>query len=251
MGQAAVARPGVGAKLPFYAVMSTVCVAVAILGFMPSFFVPLAQGTFSRAPVFYIHGLLFFSWSFFFCAQSWLVATGRTASHRDWGLLGPAFGAAMLFSVMAVVTVRLNRHPPIPTGPGSATFAWVDVSGMAFFVTCLALALANTRKPETHKRFMLLGTLSLLTAPRARWGDVFYGAHDGPPGSFMEANWYNLATIALMLIPIAYDWRTRGKVSKIWLVGVPIYAVLDLTWPLVWSTPAWTAAAEAIKHLGG
>lgn len=251
MSQAAIARPGSDARPPFYAVMSAVCLGVAVLGFMPSFFLPLAQGTFSRPPIFYIHGLLFFAWTLYFCAQAFLVAKGRTLAHREWGVLGAAIAAAMAFSVIAVVVVRLNRAPPIPAGPGSATFAWVDVSGMVFFATCLALAFANTRRPEVHKRLMLLATLSLLNAPVARWGDVLFGAHDGPPRSFLEANWFNLAVVALMLIPIVHDRRSTGRISRVYLVGVPVYAVMNLTWPLVWSTPVWLGAAEAIKHLGG
>jgi hypothetical protein len=251
MTTAAVARPGVDARLRFYSVMSAVCLGVAVLGFAPSFFLPLAQGTFHRPPVFYIHGLLFFSWTIFFCAQTWLVAAGKTLAHREWGVLGAALAAAMAFSVMSVVVVRLNQTPAIPGGPGSATFAWVDVSGLAFFGTCVVLAMMNTRRPETHKRLMLLATLSLLNAPIARWGAVIFGAHDGPPRSFLEANWFNLAAVGLMLIPMVFDRRSTGKISPVYLVGVPIYAVMDLTWPLVWSTPAWAAAANAIKHVGG
>lgn len=251
MAQAAVAQPGAMTRPRFYAVMSTVCLTVAVLGFMPSFFLPLAQGTFVRPPVFYIHGLLFFSWTVFFCAQSWLVATGRTLAHRDWGILGAALATAMVFSVMSVVAVRLNQTPPIPAGPGSATFAWVDVSGMAFFGACIVLAMMNTRRPEVHKRLMLLATMSLLNAAIARWGGVFFPGPPGPPRSFFEAEWFNLATIALMLVPAGFDLRTEGRISRVYLIGVPAFALLNLTWTLVWSTPAWLAVADAIKHLGG
>lgn len=254
MSQATMTRPagaGTDAQLSFYVIMSTVCLTVAVLGFGPSFFLPLAQGTFVRPPVFYIHGLLFFSWTLFFCSQTWLVARGKVLSHRDWGVLGAALAAAMAFSVMTVVVVRLNQTPQIPAGPGSATFAWVDVSGLAFFGTCVVLAMMNTRRTETHKRLMLLATLSLLNAPIARWGVVLYGAHAGGPASFLEAQWFNLVAVALMLIPIGQDLRTERKVSTVYLVGVPIYLVMCLTWPLIWSSPAWTAAAKAIQHIGG
>jgi hypothetical protein len=251
MTEATLGRARSGVRPTFYAVMATVCLAVAVMGFMPSFFVPLAQGEFVRPAVFYIHGLLFFGWTLLFCAQAWLVAAGRTPAHREWGVLGAAFAAAMVFSVMSVVTVRLNRHPPIPAGPGSASFAWVDVSGMAFFAACFVLAMMNTRRLETHKRLLLLATLSLLNAPVARWTETLFGANDGPPRSFLEASWFNLVTVGLMLIPVAFDIRTRRKLSPVYAVGVPVYLVMTMTWPLVWDTPAWTAAADAIRRLGG
>ena len=251
MSQATIVQPGLDVRLPFYSVMSAICLGVAVLGFAPSFFLPLAQGTFVRPPVFYIHGLLFFGWTLYFCAQNWLVASRRVLPHREWGVLGAAIAAAMAFSVMSVVVVRLNQTPPVPAGPGSMTFAWVDVSGIVFFETCVVLAMMNTRNPEIHKRLMLLGTMSLLNAPIARWGAVLFGQHGGPPASFLEAQWFNLVAIALMLIPIGFDLRTRGKISRVYLLGVPIYALIDLTWPLVWSSPTWMRVAEAIKHIGG
>lgn len=251
MSQASATKAGVTAPMPFYVMMSTLCLGVAVLGFMPSFFLPLVQGGFVRPPIFFIHGLLFFGWTLFFCAQTWLAAKGRTLAHREWGVLGAAFAAAMAFSVIAVVTTRLNQTPPIPAGPGSASFAWVDVSGMLFFLTCLALAFARTRQPEVHKRLMLLGTLSLLNAPIARWSGVLFGDHQGPPGSFLEATWFNLVAIGLMLIPILNDARATRRISPVYLVGVPIYAVMNLTVPLVWNTPAWLSVANAIRHIAG
>src|SRR5437868_2067154 len=105
MSQAAIPRPRAELRIPFYAAMSALCLAVAVLGFAPTFFLPLAQGTFERPPVFYIHGLLFFSWTLYFCAQTWMIAAGRTLAHREWGVLGAGLAGAMVFSVMSVVVV--------------------------------------------------------------------------------------------------------------------------------------------------
>jgi len=45
----------------------------------------------------------------------------------------------------------------------------------------LTLAIANTRRPEIHKRLMLLAGISLLDAAVARWFLTFL-APPGPPG---------------------------------------------------------------------
>jgi hypothetical protein len=250
MGEAAV-TPSIDRSKWFYAAMGVTCLSVAVIGFMPSFFLPLAQGAFVRPPVFYLHGLLFFTWTLFFCAQTWLVASGRTIAHRDWGVLGAAIAALMAFSVMTVVVVRLNQSPPIPAGPGSASFSWVDVSGMAFFETCVALAIMNIRRPEVHKRLMLLATMSLLNAAIARWGEVIFGPPQPGPPPFIVEHWFNLAATALMLLPMVFDQRTQGRISRVYLVGVPVYVLIYLSWDVVGFSPAWLGIAGWIRHLAG
>ncbi|HEX7757980.1 MAG TPA: hypothetical protein VF459_00645 [Caulobacteraceae bacterium] len=242
-------------SLSFYAGMAALCMAVAVVGFMPTFFIPLAQGQFHRAPLFYVHGLLFFAWTMFFFTQSWLAMKGRTLPHREWGVLGAALATSMVFSVMAVTVVRLNQTPPIPAGPGSASFAWVDVSNMVFFGACVVLGLANTRRPNLHKRLMLLATLSLLNAPTARWGTVFFPGPAGgpPPLSTGLLLFFTLPSLVLMLIPAVYDWRVERRISLVYLAGIPLFALLDLSWnlPAFGGSPWWLAIADRIKHLPG
>ena len=53
-------RAGFGS---FYTWMATACVAVAFLGFIPTYFQPLAAGAFKANPVVHLHGLVFFAWT--------------------------------------------------------------------------------------------------------------------------------------------------------------------------------------------
>jgi len=43
----------------FYFYMALACIAVAFLGFAPTYWLPLASGSFSSTPVVHFHGLLF------------------------------------------------------------------------------------------------------------------------------------------------------------------------------------------------
>ena len=69
----------------FYFYMALACMAVAFLGFAPTYWLPLANRSFSASPVVHFHGLLFFAWSLYFVFQSWLAASGRVARHRTIG----------------------------------------------------------------------------------------------------------------------------------------------------------------------
>ena len=72
----------------FYFTMALICVAIAFIGFAPSYWAPMAKGAFHEAPIYHLHGLVFFSWTVYFAFQTWLVPSGRTALHRSVGLIG-------------------------------------------------------------------------------------------------------------------------------------------------------------------
>ena len=50
----------------FYVTMALACAGVALLGFAPTYWMPLAAGSFKANPIVHIHGLTFFAWTFFF-----------------------------------------------------------------------------------------------------------------------------------------------------------------------------------------
>src|SRR5579864_1613519 len=88
----------------FYFHMALSCAAVAFIGFAPTFWLPVANHTFKANPIVYIHGSVFFSWTLFFCFQTWLAASGQIARHRSVGLIGVSVATAMtIFGTLAAV----------------------------------------------------------------------------------------------------------------------------------------------------
>ena len=80
---------------------------------------------------------------------------------------------------------------------------------MLFFAVVLALAIAMVRRPEIHKRLMLLASISLLDAAVARWFLTFL-APPGPPGPPPVPVTIPPAFVAylLLVVAIVHDWRT-------------------------------------------
>ena len=54
----------------FYFYMALSCIAVAFLGFAPTYFVPMAAGKLPPMPVVHFHGLLFFAWTLYFAEMT-------------------------------------------------------------------------------------------------------------------------------------------------------------------------------------
>ena len=158
--------------------------AVAFLGFAPTYWLPMALGSFPSMPVIQFHGMLFFTWTVYFAFQTWLAASGRTARHRTIGTIGVSLATAMtIFGFLAAVNAMKRSAAMGQTDAGIA-FVIVPLSGILFFAVVFTLAVTHTRQPETHKRLMLLAAISILDAAVARWFLTFLappGPHGPPP----------------------------------------------------------------------
>jgi hypothetical protein len=258
------ARAKAPARPQFYFWISCACLAVALIGFMPTYFAPMAQGKFDAPPIIHIHGVILFSWVAFFVFQSWLAAKGKVADHRAWGLVGVSILTAMVFIVVQVVSMRI-RQASAPGMPAEVTrsvlaFAWVSISSIALVIPAFILAMVYLKRPEVHKRLLLLLTVSLLGAPIARWFLTFAAPPPTPglPAAFAMAA--PPATVAvlpallgdiLLLIAMTYDWRTRGRPHPVYLIGGAILVLQQLTQQQVADLPAWQGVAVWIGKMAG
>ena len=190
----------------FYVYMALACAAVAFLGFAPTYWVPLAHGTFSASAVVHFHGLLFFTWTLYFAFQSWLAASGRVAWHRALGIVGVSLATAMtifgfLVSVARDAAIRRDR-------PDRCRHRVLDRAAQRHRVLRrrVRAAIANTRQPEIHKRLMLLAGISILDAAVARWFLTFL-APPGPPGPPPVPVTIPPAIVAYLLLVVAMVHR--------------------------------------------
>lgn len=230
--------------------MALACAATAFLGFAPTYFVPLAHRTFSAGPVIHFHGLLFFTWSLYFVMQTWFAASGRVVNHRSFGIVGVSLATAMtIFGFLASVHV-MKHSAALGQLEAGIGFSIVPMSGIAFFAVVFVLAIMNTRKPEVHKRMMLLAAVSILDAPIARWFITFL-APPGPPGPPPVPVTIAPAVVASLLLVVAMvrDRRAEGRVHPVYIYGTLALLTLKvLNWPISESA-AWHAFAGGILAL--
>ena len=160
----------------FYVGMAIAVMATVFFGFAPSYYlksfthithyptgVPLSL---SLAPLIHIHAMVFSAWILLFVTQSTLVAAGRTDVHRRLGVAGAVLAPVMI--ILGFMTaVRGARDGWNPGGPypDSLAFMVVGVADILVFSAFVAAGLWYRRRPEIHKRLMLLGTVGGLVWP--------------------------------------------------------------------------------------
>jgi hypothetical protein len=234
----------------FFFYMALSCMAVAFLGFVPTYWLPLASGSFPSLPVIHVHGVLFFTWTLYFAFQTWLAASGRVARHRTIGMIGVSLATAMTILGFLATVSAMKRAAALGLTDDGIAFAIVPLSGILFFAVVFALAIAATRRPDTHKRLMLLAGISVLDAAVARWFIAFL-APPGPPGPPPVPVTIAPALISclLLVVAIVFDWRTRGRPHPVYVYGgAALVAVKLLNWPIS-TTSAWHSLAGGILAL--
>lgn len=236
----------------FYVWMAGICVLIAFGGFIPTYWVRLAAGTFKGAPILHIHGMLFFAWTLFFLAQTTFVATGRTPKHRNWGMFGISLATAMGITVVLAAINSINAAETIGMGDEARRFTIVSLSGLVLFAAFIGFAIANVRRAELHKRFMLLAMVPLMHAAMARVFMVAFAPADakGPPPVFVAVP-PGIFVDLLIVAAIVHDWRTRGRPHRVYVIGGAIIVCVQLLSVPLSTSPAWMAIAKWVQSLAG
>lgn len=236
----------------FYVWMAGVFVLIAFGGFIPTYWAKLAAGTFKGAPILHIHGILFFTWTLFFLAQTTFVAVGRTPKHRNWGFVGISIATAMGITVVLAAINSIRVAETIGMGDAARRFTIVSLSGLALFAAFLGLAIANVHRSDLHKRFMLLAMIPLMHAATARVFMTAFAPADakGPPPVFVAIP-PGFAVDLLIVAAMIHDWRTRGRPHRVYVIGGAILLADQLLMVPLSASSAWMAIAKWVQSLAG
>lgn len=140
--------------------------AVVFIGFAPSYYLKGFADSPPLLPLLHVHGAVMTAWFALFIAQTWLVAAHRVYWHRRLGIIGAVLAALVVVTGVAVGIegARLGHGPP-----GEALkFLAVPLGDALIFGALIGAALALRHRRETHRRLMLLATLSILAPAIAR-----------------------------------------------------------------------------------
>ena len=221
----------------FFTGMALASALTLFLGFLPSYFHRSAELP-VLTPLYQLHGALFTAWIALLVAQTALVAGGRTDIHRKVGVAGAVLAAVVFIAGVAesIETLRRNGGPP---GGDPRKFFAIPLGDIIVFGALVSAGVLQRRRAETHKRLMLLATISLLTAAVARFlGQVGMG---GAPNLFF-------GTDVFVLVLVLYDLASRGRVhpATFW-GGAMVVGFKPLLFYTLSATPAWLALADALR----
>ena len=233
----------------FFTGMAFALAATAFVGFAPTYYLTALND--APTPVLtmrlHVHAGLSTAWLILLIVQTQLVAIGRRDLHKTLGLVGAAVAAA---TVVSGFMVALDSERRIHTEATAGTFAdpyvffMFPAMSIGLFGLFVLLAILKRQRPDTHKRLMLLATISLIGPALARMvtmatkGFGLVGV-PGVVGAVLLMNVF-IAAIAIR------DYRTRGRLHPATLWGGGLFLLSEpLRFAVAFSEP-WQALARQL-----
>jgi hypothetical protein len=218
----------------FYLGMGLVALGLVFWGFAPTYYLKLIFGAPALSTRLHIHGAVMSSWLVLFFAQACLISARRADLHRRLGIIGivVAIGVVLAGSTTTINAAarEVGRH----SAEASARVAvlGLELVQMALFAGLVATALGMRRRPDFHKRLMLLATACMMPSAFSRIPVNL---------AFMVSNFtsililFNLFVIVCALIDTVRNRRLHPAFG--WGGAIAISA-LNLAYPIAIS-PQW------------
>jgi hypothetical protein len=151
--------------------------AIAVTGFARTYYL---KSLFAGPPLSvlaHVHGVIMTLWCILFLTQTCLVAGHRIELHRRLGVLGVALAIVVVgtgtYATLSATAIEVDRHVI-----GRFHFLLgFNLVNLLLFAALVGTGIAFRRRPQFHKRLMLLAMVTLLAPAIARITLLF--THNG------------------------------------------------------------------------
>jgi hypothetical protein len=224
-----------------YVLLAALAVVIAVAGFWRTYFGPLFTGVSSEDWLAHLHAAVFMGWIGLVGLQARLAISGRRALHVKIGRFGMAYGALLVITGLAFAVVRFTQRVA-EVGPDALQGGFlVPLTDMGVFSLFLAGAWFTRRRPEFHRRFILLATTTILIAAVGRMfgGTKSVALRDVVP--------FVLVWLSPVWIAMLYDWFKARTVHVVYVFGAALLIALRYR-QLIRETETWMAISRRFAH---
>ena len=240
-----VAKPRSDVERRFFTGMVVAMAVVTIIGFTPSYFLrPVLVTPVSLrvplTPMVHLHALTGLAWLGFLIWQARLIRGRQHQRHMQNGLIGLAIALSVVV-VGIIVGIDSSAGGRQPPGWTPTSFLIIPFTTVLMFGGFVAAALGWRRRPDIHKRLMLIGTTAAVVPALARISTTWLKGIL-PPGAIGGMILSNIFLAAL----VAYDLRKLGKVHPATIWGGLIMLVSQPMRVWISQTEPWNAFAARL-----
>ena len=218
----------------FYFAMAVLTAAVVVVGFAPNFGPKMLHPAHPAPLSLWVHTGVFSGWVILVLVQTGLIQASKVSLHRTLGM-----STAILGVVLPIVGVWVaidTGHAKVLQGKAAGeSFLLVPFSDMFFFVVLFGLGMWWRKRPELHRRLMLLASVSLTVAAFARF-----------PRYIVPGGHFNIACDLMILLAVGRDLVVDGRIHRVYLIGLPLLILGQATTELVRQSNWWLSVASSI-----
>ncbi len=197
----------------FYFWFSGLVALVVVYGFSHTVGKNLLRAAIARPLVLWVHAFVFFGWVALFIVQTTLIRTRHVAWHRTLGVAGMVMGA-MIPVIGVTTTLQMSRFDldhGFFDATEAAAFLSIPFNDMIFFTGALAAGFWWRKRPEVHRRMMLLATCLLTAAAFARFPFI----------TIRALRWY-AGVDTLLALAVAWDIRDTRRLQRAYAISLPL-----------------------------
>jgi hypothetical protein len=154
----------------FYLGAGLVAFGLVFWGFAHTYYLKLIFGTPTLSTRLHIHGAIMSSWLVLFVAQACLISARRTDLHRRLGIVGIliAIGVVLVGSTTTINAAAREVGRQSAEANARVAVLGLELVQMALFAGLVATAIGMRRRPDFHKRLMLLATACMMPSAFSR-----------------------------------------------------------------------------------
>jgi hypothetical protein len=224
----------------FFGGMAILLCAVVIVGFSPTYYGAGMLRAPLPSPILHVHGAVFTVWMLLYLVQSALISARRVKWHRSLGVI--AFCLPPVMVVLAVIAALDALHRGVRIGPlDSAVSLAIPLLGIFSFSVVIYASWQTRRRPDAHKRLILLATIALVDAALGRFP---WHAVSMTPGAGAVAG-----LGFLILLVIGYDLISLHRIHRSTMWAAPFIFVFGAFAVPIGMTPAWHALAASLNRM--
>ena len=160
-------------------------------------------------PVIVIHGISMLLWYSLFYWQARLVRTANIQVHMKLGLMSIVLAIVL---VISGVLIAIGNYQ----GEREALTLFGNFAGMFIFAVLYTLAIINRKKPDIHKRLMLVASVAMLSPALVRILRIF------ELNDFFTLPFWLIFILAL---PV-YDFRKYRKIQRATWLSIGFLLIL-------------------------
>ena len=221
----------------FYFFMSLLVPVIVVYGFSHKVDENLIHPAIPRPFVLYIHAAIFSGWAIFFIFQSALIRTHNVRLHRMTGWFGVALGVTIpVLGVSTAITMARFRILQLHS-TDAETFLIVPLFDIICFTITFALAIYWRKRPEFHRRLVLIATCALTAAAFGRF-----------PPKLLSPDWFYAGVDVLILLGVVRDLIVNRRIHIVYRYALPAF-ILGQTvvmYTVTHSLPYWLKIAHAM-----
>jgi hypothetical protein len=226
----------------FFSGMAILLCLVVIVGFTPTYFGAGLLRAPLPSPILHVHGAVFTLWMILYLVQTALISARRVNWHRSLGII--AFCLPPIMIVLGLIAAIDALHRRVSIGPlDPAVSLSIPLLGISWFTVLIFASWRARRRPDAHKRLILLSTIGLTDAALGRFPWQLVGLSPAA-GAVTGLG-------ILILLVVIYDLVALHRIHRSTMWAAPItFAVGAFAVP-IGMTPAWHAFAAFLDRTAG